>query len=96
MPLLPLPSFFYLSSLHTWVIPAASCGAASPPLPLIERGAPFLQLAVLQRVSRQVADLQTAELTQEITERHPKRQKQVNFSDNVGTHWFYLIFLSKS
>lgn len=64
-----------LSSLHTWVVPAASGSAASPPLPLIEGGAPFLQLVVLQGVSCQVAELQAAELAQEVIERHPERQK---------------------
>lgn len=59
------------SSLHTWVVPAASGSAAPPPLSLIERGAPFLHLAVLQGVCRQVAQLQAAELAQEVTERHP-------------------------
>lgn len=64
-------SVFLLPSLHTWVVPAASGRAASPPLPLIQRGAPLLQLAVLQRVGRQVAELQAGELAQEVTERHP-------------------------
>lgn len=62
-----------LAHPHTWVVPAASSGAAPPPLALVQRGAPFLQLAVLQGVGRQVADLQAGELTQEVAERHPER-----------------------
>lgn len=59
-------------AVHTWVVPAASGSAASPPLPLIQAGVPLLQLVVLQGVSRQVAELQAAELTQEVAEGHPE------------------------
>lgn len=69
----PRPCGFPL--FRTWVVPAASSSAASPPLSLIVRGAPFLQLGVLQGVSCQVAELQAAKLTQEVTERHPEGQK---------------------
>ena len=62
------PPPFLPSSLRTWVVPAAPGGAASPPFSLVERGAPFLQLVVLQGVGRQVADLQTTELAQEVAE----------------------------
>lgn len=69
------PHFPPMSRIHTWVVSAASSSAASPPLPVIERGAPLLQPSVLQRVGCQVADLQTRELTQEVVERHPERQR---------------------
>ena len=59
--------------LRTWEVAAAPGGAAAAPLALVERGAPLLQLAVLQRVRGQVADLQPAELPQEVAERHPVR-----------------------
>lgn len=62
-------------SVSTWVVPAASSGAASPPLAPEERRAPLLHPAVLQGVRRQVADLQTGELPQEVSEGHPGRQK---------------------
>lgn len=63
---------FIPPAVHTWVVPAASGSAASPPLPLIQAGVPLLQLVVLQGVSCQVAELQAAELTQEVTEGHPE------------------------
>lgn len=74
--------FFWFSSLkkkkscwlfcRTWVVPAASGRAASPPLSLVQGGAPLFQLALLQSVRCQVADLQPGELAQEVTERHPE------------------------
>lgn len=70
-----IPAFLSAGIFHTWIIPAASSGAASSPLSLIQRSAPFLQLVVPQSVSRQVTDLQAAKLTQEVTERHPEGQE---------------------
>lgn len=60
---------------QTWIVPAAAGGAAPPPLALVQRGAPLLQLGVLQGVRGQVADLQGGEFAQEVAERHPGKQK---------------------
>ncbi len=59
----------------TWEVPASAGRASSPPLALIERRTPLLHLTRLERVCRQVTDLQPSELTQEITERHPERER---------------------
>ncbi len=59
----------------TWEVPASAGRASSPPLALIERCTPLLHLTRLERVCRQVTDLQPSELTQEITERHPERER---------------------
>lgn len=55
----------------TWVVPAAARGAPPPPGPLIEHGVPFADRPALERVGRQVADLQAGELTHEVSEGHP-------------------------
>lgn len=60
---------------HTWVVSAPPGGAPPPPLARVERGAPLLQLGVLQGIGGQVADLQVGEFTQEVTERHPEQPK---------------------
>lgn len=59
---------------HTWIVPAAPRGAPPPPLALVERGAPLLQLGVLQGIRGQVADLQGGEFAQEVVESHPGSQ----------------------
>lgn len=73
----PGDSFDFMSRVlrrrsGTWVVPAASGRAASPPLSLVQGGAPLLQLAFLQSIRCQVADLQPGELAQEVAERHPE------------------------
>lgn len=70
---------------QTWVVPAAAGGAAPPPLALVVRGAPLLQLGVLQGIRGQVADLQGGEFVQEVAERHPGKE---------GRGVFELDFLS--
>lgn len=69
---------FVPPAVRTWVVPAASGRAASPPLSLIQAGVPLLQLVVLQGVSCQVAELQAAELAQEVIEGHPERQNRAD------------------
>lgn len=61
---------------HTWIVPAAPGGTPPPPLALVERGAPLLQLGVLQGIRGQVADLQGGKFAQEVVESHPGSQKK--------------------
>lgn len=61
---------------HTRKVPAAPGGAPPPPLALVVRGAPLLQLGVLQGIGGQVADLQGGEFPQEVVESHPSRPEK--------------------
>lgn len=55
----------------TWVVPAAARGAPPPPGALVQRRVPLADGPALERIGRQVADLQARELTHEVPEGHP-------------------------
>ena len=55
----------------TWVVAAAPRGAPPPPGALVQGGVPVAEPLALERVGRQVADLQAGELTHEVSEGHP-------------------------
>lgn len=55
----------------TWVVPAAARGAPPPPGAVVEGSVPFAESPALERVGRQVADLQAGELAHEVSEGHP-------------------------
>lgn len=74
---------------HTWIVPAPPGGATTPPLALVERGAPLLQLGVLQGIRGQVADLQGGEFAQEVVESHPGSQK-------IGPIELDFLFINKT
>lgn len=57
----------------TWVIPAAPCGGASPPVPIHLGELPLLVGVAGEGVRRQVADLQARVVPQEVTEGHPRK-----------------------
>ncbi len=63
----------------TWEVPAPAGRTSSPPLALIERRAPLLHLTRLERICREVTDLQPSELAEEITERHPDRERETRW-----------------
>lgn len=52
----------------TWVVPAAARGAPPPPGAVVEGSVPFAESPALERVGRQVADLQAGELAHEVSE----------------------------
>ena len=60
---------------QTRVVPAAAGCAAAPPGAVEEPCVPFAELAGLQGVGGEVADLQAGEFPQEIPERHPGARK---------------------
>ena len=57
----------------TWVIPAAPCGGASPPVPVHLGEFPLLVGVTGEGVWGQVTDLQAGVMPQEVTEGHPSR-----------------------
>lgn len=59
----------------TWVVPAASCGGAPPPVPIHLGEFPLLVGITGEGVWGQVADLQAGIVPQEVTERHPGKSR---------------------
>lgn len=57
----------------TWVIPAAPCSGASPPVPIHLGEFPLLVGVTGEGVRGQVADLQTRVVPEEVTEGHPSK-----------------------
>lgn len=60
-----------LSVRLTGVVPAASCGAASPPRAVELHGVPVVHAVIAQSVGSQVTDLQPRKLPLELVEGHP-------------------------
>lgn len=55
----------------TWVVPAAPCSGASPPVPIHLGEFPLLVGVTGEGIRGQVADLQARIMPQEVTEGHP-------------------------
>lgn len=67
----PRPAPLRSQGQVTWVVAAAPRGAPPPPGALVQGGVPVAEPLALERVGRQVADLQAGELTHEVSEGHP-------------------------
>lgn len=60
----------------TWVVPAASSGAAPHPATFVHWNRPLVNLIVLQGVGGEVTDLDLGVVLLEVLEWHPRRRKE--------------------
>lgn len=61
----------HVATALTWVVPAAPCSGASPPVPIHLGEFPLLVGVTGEGIRGQVADLQARIVPQEVTEGHP-------------------------
>lgn len=82
-----------MAAALTWVIPAASCSGAPPPVPIHLGEFPLLVAITGEGVGGQVADLQAGIVPQEVTERHPGKSRDTGILGCGRTHWLLALTL---
>lgn len=63
---------------YTWVVPAAPCGGAHPPVSFKLVVAPVAHIVTWKSVWSQITDLQLRELLYEVRIRHPDRMRKIS------------------